>query len=144
MGKQLDKWYRRYGRDSKSKTVPQTVQGDDDVEAPIVAAMLGGMMSNDDGVIDPQAFVEMNAMGADVSLADAVLLNMITDDGASDIDIGPIAATEGDSFDNIGDFDSDTGGDFGDSQIWKACVTHAFFLFDISKNSSHIRVFMIY
>lgn len=114
MGKQLDKWYRRYGHDSKSKTVSQTVQDDDNMDAPIVAAMLGGMMSNDDDVIDPQAFVEMNAMGADVSLADAVLLNMITDDGASDIDIDPIAATEGESFDTEGDdFDTD-GFDGGD------------------------------
>lgn len=106
MGKQLDKWYRRYGRDS--------TPGDDDVDAPIVAAMLGGMMSNDDDVIDPQAFVEMNAMGADVSLEDAVLLNLITDDGNPDIDIGPIAATEGESFDTDGGFDADTGSDFGD------------------------------
>ena len=117
MGKQLDKWYRRYGRDSKSKMVAETVQGDDDMYAPIVAAMLGAMMSNDDDVIDPQAFVEMNAMGEDVSLGDAVLLNMITDDGDADIDIDPIAATEGESFDTDGD-DFDTGGfdggDFGD------------------------------
>lgn len=113
MGKQLDKWYRRYGRDSKSKMVA------DDMDAPIVAAMLGAMMSNDDDVIDPQAFVEMNAMGEDVSLGDAVLLNMITDDGDADIDIDPIAATEGESFDTEGDdfdsdFDADTGSDFGD------------------------------
>lgn len=71
MGKQLDKWYRRYGRDSKPKTVFQATQDDDDMDEPIVAAMLGSMMSNDDGVIDPQAFVEMNAMGADVLLEDA-------------------------------------------------------------------------
>lgn len=104
MGKQLDKWYRRYGRDSKSKTVSQTAQVDDDIDAPIVAAMLGGMMSNDDGVIDPQAFVEMNAMGADVSLEDAVLLNMIRDNSDADIDIDPTAATEGELFDDGGGF----------------------------------------
>ena len=107
MGKQLDKWYKRYGRDPKSKSVSETVQGDDDMDAPIVAAMLGGMMSNDDNVIDPQAFVEMNAMGADVSLEDAVLLDMITNDGDADIDIDPIAATEGESFDDGSDFDTD-------------------------------------
>lgn len=114
MGKQLDKWYRRYGRDSKSKMVSQ--RQNDDMDAPIVAAMLGGMMSNDDGVIDPQAFVEMNAMGADVSLEDAVLLNLITDDGDPDIDIDPIAATEGESLDDGGDFDTSDfdSGDFGD------------------------------
>lgn len=103
MGKQLDKWYRRYGRDSKS----QTTQQDDNMDAPIVAAVAGAMMSNDDDVIDSQAFVEMNAMGADVSLEDAVLLNMITDDGNPDINIDPIAATDGESFDIDGD-DFDT------------------------------------
>ena len=116
MGKQLDKWYRRYGRGSKSKTVSK--MQDADTDAPIVAAMLGGMMSNDDNVIDPQAFVEMNAMGADVSLEDAVLLDMITNDSDADIDIDPIAATEGESLDDGGDsfdsFDTDEfdGGDW--------------------------------
>ena len=114
MGKQLDKWYRRYGRDSKSKTVSQTTQLDEDTDAPIVAATLGAMMSNDDDVIDPQTFVEMNAMGADVSLEDAVLYNLITNDGDTDIDIAPIAATEEESFDDDGG-DFDTGGfDGGD------------------------------
>ena len=117
MGKQLDKWYRRYGRGSKSKNVSQIAQGDkdvdDDIDAPIVAAMLGGMMSNDDDVIDPQTFVEMNAMGADVSLEDAVLYNLITNDGDADIDIDPTAATEGESFDDGVDLDSD-GFDGGD------------------------------
>lgn len=106
MGKQLDKWYRRYGRDSKS----QTTQQDDNMDAPIVAAVAGAMISNDDDVIDSQAFVEMNAMGADVSLEDAVLLNMITDDGNPDINIDSIAATEEESFDTDGGFDADTGG----------------------------------
>lgn len=112
MGKQLDKWYRRYGRDSKS----QTTQPDDDTDAPIVAAVAGAMMSNDDDVIDSQAFVEMNAMGADVSLEDAVLLNMITDDGNPDINIDSTEATEEESFDDGGDFDADgfDDGDFGD------------------------------
>lgn len=112
MGKQLDKWYRRYGRDSKS----QSRQQDDNMDAPIVAAVAGAMMSNDDDVIDSQAFVEMNAMGADVSLEDAVLLNMITDDGNPDINIDATEAAEEESFDDGGDFDIDgfDGGDFGD------------------------------
>lgn len=113
MGKQLDKWYRRYGRDSKS----QTRQQNDNMDAPIVAATLGAMMSNDDDVIDSQAFVEMNAMGADVSLEDAVLLNMITDDGNPDINIDSTEATDGEPFDiDSDDFDTDgfDGGDFGD------------------------------